>query len=642
MKSIFSKKEALRVRFVFCLMLMACFFLSGVLWKRQVAHGDHYQKNLEKQSIRRVRLSGIRGKIVDRNGFLLADNRPSYCIAIYLEELRQPNRVIVSDRIVQRMRTALAEALNVSRHDIPYSAALIVAKVQRLLNELSARLGLPPEITGEQIYAHVQRRRPLPLLAWKDIDEGMLARWAEQAATIPGIDIYTRPIRIYPAGDATGHVVGYVGARTQIEKESDLENEERPNYYLPEMRGRFGLEKQYNDLLKGEAGGRLVRIDVSGYRYEDLGLERLTRAPKAGLDIALTIDLRIQRLAEKALGARAGAVVVLDPRNGDILALVSSPRFDPNWFIPGISEQRWNHVLNDAATPLFDRAVSGGYAPGSTFKPVVALAGVMNDKIRPDARFECPGYVEVGDMRFHCAHGIRHGMIDLQTALACSCNVYFYKLGLKIGHEYIFHMAHALNFGAKTGTGLEHEGAGLLPGDAWLRKHYGHGWRVGDTVNLSVGQGFLTVTPLQMALMTTVIANGGHLYQPRLVRGMRKPGEMAFSAFPPRKVKEMNWPDDKLDTIRKGMRDVFHADYGTAHMARVPGITMAGKTGTAEYGPKGGKKHRGWIIAYAPYEAPQYAVAMVVDEAVSGGQTVGPLIKELIVGLFSRPETSRG
>lgn len=595
----------LRVRLLLLAILVFLGFLAAFLWRIQVARGQFYSEGLEKQSIRRVRLAALRGRILDRNGLALADNRPSHCLAIYLEELRQPGSW---DRTIDH--------------------------VQEILENLGDTLGLETQLTRKDIWNHIRRRLPLPLLAWKDLDDTALARWAEQAASTPGIDIYTESVRVYPYGETACHALGYVG-RADIQNRVD----EPFHYYLPEMAGRAGLEAAEDDTLRGESGGELVRVDVTGYRRQDPHLAKLRREPVEGRDVQLTLDVRLQKILEEAMGELQGAAVAVDPRNGDVLAIASRPGFDPNEFYPGISSARWRALMEDSGKPLFNRSVAGAYAPGSTFKPVVALAALENEQVLPSVQYTCPGSFQLGGFTWNCAHRRAHGTIGLQYALAVSCNVYFYKMGNQIGYDYIYHMAEALGFGSPSGLGLEHESAGLLPNDRWMRETFGHGWRGGDTINASIGQGALSVTPIQMAMYTAALANGGTLYQPRLVLARIEEDGKSFEKIDPIVRTRLHWHPSFIGLVRKGMRDVVMSDFGTGRIAAVPGLSMAAKTGTAEYGRKEERKYRGWMIAFAPFDDPEIAIAVVVDDAQSGGSAAGPVIRDFMEQAF--PEGRR-
>ncbi|MFH0879270.1 MAG: penicillin-binding transpeptidase domain-containing protein, partial [Lentisphaerota bacterium] len=378
--------------------------------------------------------------------------------------------------------------------------------------------------------------------------------------------------------------------------------------------------------------------DVSGFRYDDLAL----REPKDGRDVKLSIDARIQKLAEEALGGRNGAAVVLDPSCGDVLAMASTPGFDPNQFIPSIPAAEWKVLMDNPAKPMINRAISGAFPPGSIFKPIVALATLQNELAGAQTAFSCPGYFELGRSRFRCWYTPGHGLLNMRQAIQHSCNVYFFRLGLLCGNEPIYHMATAMGLGQKMGISLDAEVTGLVPNDGWKRQTQGDGWRDGDTCNMSIGQGFLTVTPLQMAMATAAIANGGKLYRPRLVLGVQSPDRESFHTIQPEILNTLHWPADAIKLVQGGMFDVVESAEGTGRLAKIPGIHAAGKTGTAEVGRKHEGKKLGWMIAYAPFEKPKYAIALMVEDAVTGGTTAAPIMQRLLMALFKELEPGKG
>ncbi len=578
----FIEREAMRVRLLVVLMLAAFAVLIVALWQVQVRSAPRYRTSLDRQSMRRVRLPGTRGRIFDRHGAVVADNRPSYCIAIYTEELRQPGRW---DRTIER--------------------------VDQAVDQLAAIVGLPREVTRDDIEQHVRRRLPLPFLAWRDVGPAAMARWAESDIAVPGVDIHVEPVRVYPFGEMTTHLVGYV-RRTNPMDEADPEV--LYHYYLPEMGGAEGLERAYDEVLSGRAGGKLIRVDASGYKYDERG----ERESHPGQDVALTVDMRIQKIVTGVLSNQQAAVVVIDPRNGDVLAMASSPAYDAGALR---SREHWAGLTRDTRRPLMNRAIAGRYPPGSVFKPLVAIAGLEYGRIEADTRLPCTGVYHFG-RDFACWRKSGHGELALQKAIEQSCNPFFCQVGVLCGYQRIYHMADSVGFGRRCGIDLPGEDAGLLPDDEWKRRVLKEGWRGGDTCNVSIGQGALLVTPLQMAVFTAALANGGFVYRPRLVRGGQPQGEL---------VKRMAWSAATMAVVRGGMRDVIHAESGTGKRAYLAGVSMAGKTGTAQYG---NDQHHTWMILFAPFEAPRYAVAMVIEDEVSGGITVAPRMRALARGLF--------
>lgn len=591
-------REKTRLLILGLIMFTGLGLLAFAIWFIQLGQGHVYLASQDQQSVRRVRLPTVRGKIVDRNGIYLADNQPDYGICIYLEELRRSDK---------KRQTA--------------------QKAWDLVQQLAQAIGIEPQTTLKEINAHLYNRKPLPMPVWRHIDHKTMARFAEISMRFPAADVVLYPKRIYPCGASAGHIIGYV--RTGATGEDE---EQQYHYYLPDMEGKRGLEKVYNKWLAGSAGGRLVRIDVAGFKHD----ESCIREPVPGGDLRLSIDLRLQRIAEQAIADVCGAVVVIDPNTGDILAMASAPNFNLNLFYPYMSVDSWQTLAGDERKPLFNRAVSGLYAPGSTFKPLIAIAALTQGKAAEDTTFVCDGTFELGGQIFSCHAGEAHGHLGIIKALEVSCNVFFYKLGLQCGYDTIYHMAAAAGFGQKTGLDLDGEAAGFLPSKSWKRQTRGETWCDGDTCNISVGQGALLVTPLQMAVFTAAIANGGRLYRPRLVIGQKRHDQNEFEPVPPVLERDLHWSAPQLSLVKEGMRRVICEPSGTGHLAFLPHVVMAGKTGTAEFGRKGSGQQHGWMILFAPFDNPRYAVAMVIDEAAgSGGSSVGPRLGKMMADIFA-------
>ncbi len=556
-------------------------FLASSLRRVQVAESAAFARDQLRQSVRRVQMPGPRGRIFDRNGLCLADNRPSYCIAYYVEELRQRGPWI---------RTIDAVDADIDR--------------------LAGVLGVPRQLSRASVSNHVLFSLPMPLLAWRDVGQETLARWAEAQESFPGVDVYVQPERAYPQGTLAAHVVGYVRRDRPLPLPG-----ERFHFYLPEMFGTNGVERQYNALLTGHSGGQLIRVDARGYKHAVWEGDPAV----AGRDLYLTLDANVQRALERALKGWRGAGVVLDPRNGEVLALASSPAYDPNDFVPSISAGQWRRLLSDEALPLVNRAIQGRYAPGSTFKPVTAIAALLRPGFDPEETYPCEGVFVLGTMRLRCWNTYGHGPVALRKGIEQSCNSYFCHLGQTVGYEAICEQARLLGLGQKTGLDLPSENAGLLPDAAQKERSGGGRWRPGDTCHLAIGQGQLLTTPLQMAALTAAFANGGTLVRPFLARYERQP----------EKVRELGWPTQALARVREGMRDV--AALGTGRRVQVRGVEVAAKTGTAEYDSGGVRRKNTWVTAFAPFAQPSVAVAIVVENGESGGLTVAPMVREVLV-----------
>lgn len=576
--------------------LLGLLFLAGLallgvrLYEVQIVQSVAFEQRQTRQSVRRVLLPSARGRILDRDGRLLADNRPNYCIALYVEELRRPGRW-----------------------------SNTVNAVDAELDRLSAVLQLPRTCTRSRVAAHIPDCLPLPLIAWEHADDAALARLAESRERFPGVDVLVQPERTYPQGRLAAHVLGFVG-RSDLAETARIEGFQ---LHLPGMTGRGGVERAYDDLLCGLPGGQLIRVDAAGYRYR----EWMGRQPVPGRDVTLTLDLRIQAALEGALADVRGAGVVLDVHTGEVLALASAPTFDPNALSPAPSSELWKSLMEDPGRPLMNRAIAGCYPPGSTFKPFVALAAQIIGHISPATTHTCDGTFWLGNRAIHCAHGESHGTVDLRKAIEVSCNVYFCTLAHDLGYDAIQAVAQQAGFGRRTGLDLPGEAGGLLPTPEWKKAHGGESWSAGDTCNTAIGQGALLVSPLQMAVATAAIANGGLVLRPRIVRGdaPAASGEVTGRA---------EWPVAALDVVRGGMLDVVSGDEGTGHRARVAGVAVAAKTGTAEYRSDAGPRKYGWMIAFAPAEAPRVSVAMVVEEAETGGLTVGPRLQRVLLAIF--------
>ncbi len=590
--------EGPRLLALFAAMFAGLAWVGASLYRVQVVDSGQYADALEAHSMRRVRLPATRGRILDRHGVALADNRPSYCVAIFVEELRRPG-----------------------------AWSNTVDAIDRRIDELAAVIDRPREIARREIAAHIHRRRPLPLLAWSGLDDRGLARLAEHSGGLAGVDIYVQPERVYPLGARAAHVVGYVGkGQPETVSEEHEEPDEAFDFYLPDLVGRQSIEQRYDAHLAGRPGGKLIRVDAVGYKHD----ARTGRLPVPGQDVVLTLDSDLQAVAEDALRRLRGAVVVIDVETGELLVLASAPGFELSDFVPFLPSSLWERLRSDPRHPLLNRATTGIYPPGSIFKPIVALAALDADLLSPSASVHCPGHYEMpGGQRIHCWHRPGHGPMNAREALEQSCNVYFCHVGVQLGYEpRLWEVGMALGLGQRPELEIA-TSAGLWPTDAWKRRRWGDAWRTGDTANLAIGQGFLSVTPLQMAIMTAAIANGGAVLRPRVVLTPEAPGETAV-------VGRVRWRPQSLQTVRQGLYDVVNGPRGTGRLARIAGPRLAGKTGTAEYYERGERRKHAWMVAYAPFESPRYAIAVVVENSDSGGRAAAPIVHRVFSALFGQ------
>jgi penicillin-binding protein 2 len=589
--------------------MMLGFFLciqGGILvflWNIQVVQGHTFRDDISEQSLRRIRHPGARGRIIDRKGIVLADNRPSVGIALYMEELRVPGP---SSRTVDR--------------------------IEEILDDMEIKLELPRTLSRAKIQEHYTRERLLPLVAWDDLTDAQIARWAERIGPQKGVDLLTETVRTYPRNDLLAQTIGYVG------RGGATRNQEETSYdfYLDEMEGKAGLEKVYDSILRGEAGGELIRIDVGMYKHN----VEASKPSIPGKDIQLTIDARVQWLCERILADQTGSIVVLDPRSGELLALATNPRYDLNELSPRISQRVWDKLTQNPRRPLVNRPVREHYPPGSIIKPFVCLAAEVYSGVDPNTVFNCDGryFPAPGARPMHCHNRFGHGPLNMRQALERSCNDYMWQLVEQTGYAPILRIFTELGLGKETGLEVDYEVPGILPTDAWKKKRYNDVLRTGDIANISIGQGFLNVTAVQMAQLTATLANGGKKVPLTLIKGFRGPEEQDYTLSDPRKpAVDMGWKPEAVNAIREGMRDVIMSPRGTAHRtAAIDGLTYAGKTGTAQFGPEGNRRYRSWMIAFAPYDNPRIAAVVLIDNGQGSGIDAAPRIKLLMQALFGR------
>jgi penicillin-binding protein 2 len=596
---------------MFMLFLGAAFTLglaviAAELWRLQVVDVADFKENQRKQHTRSILIPGMRGRILDRSGRVLADSRPSRVIICRPESF--PRRGGVSN---------------------------IAATVDAELDRLSAVLKLPRSkgLTHARIVRHLRESSALPIYAWRDLDDEALARFAERAEEFPGFDEAVRCERIYPFGSLAAHVVGYVG-HDRPEHDADAPS---AHYWEPELKGRSGLEARYDAYLAGATGERHVLVDARGFkpRYDGIENDEVpVRPPANGLDLTLTIDAPLQHALERQLRGVAGAGVVMDPRTGAVLAMASSPAFNPNEFIPVLTEEKYRSLADDPLHPLLNRAIAGTYAPGSTFKPITAIAA-LDAGADPDAPYDCRGAFSLGALRLHCWDRYGHGELALHRAIRESCNTYFCNLGRMVGTNAIVRTAREFGLGAKTGIDLGAEAPGVVPDAEWKLAHGGAPWYPGDTCQMAIGQGMLLVTPLQMAVACSALANGGAVFTPYLrARDAGLP--------PPKPVRRIHAQAQDIERVRIGMRAVAEEGTGKRVLFRYGenrerfrlNTTCAAKTGTAEVGVGEAKRKNAWVIAFAPYDKPTTAVALVVERGESGGLTAGPRVHAILASRF--------
>lgn len=609
--------------------------LAAGLWRVQVLAGSRYVASEQSQSIRLVRVPAVRGKILDRNRQPLAENRPSYDLNVYLDELRPSFVWHYTNVVLPAFRAAQGRRPNRPERDALQQAARLLAYsnlVQRAAGSLGAELPANP---GSFI-RHYQQNLALPLPVARNLSPAQVARFQERSLNVPALDLEIEALRFYPHGRVAAHTLGHL----QRADEADNDPEDLLfRYRLRDWRGATGLEAAFDAALRGRAGVKALRVDSMGYRHEETVLQPV----ESGAQVVLALDLAVQVAAEKALARVApdvrGAAVVLDVQNGDVLALVSQPAFDPNLFLAPIRPDVWSRLNDERQSPQLNRAVNGAYPPGSIFKILVALAGLEAGVMDPAAVHAYEGFFKLGRQLINDLAPA--GDYDFKRAFKRSSNAYFIDHGLRLGPEAIFDMGRRFRLGRRTGIALGSENAGFFPDEAFLRslKSRRTPWNDGATANLSIGQGYLTMTPLQAAVMTAALANGGRLLRPRLVLAVEpsEAGGTAGRVFEPVVEGTVGARPRDLQLVRSAMLADVEEREGTGREANLPGFRVGGKTGTAEI--KRGRQLEDkitWFVSFAPYEAPRYAVVVVIESGSSGGRTSAPVARQIYLALQQR------
>ena len=612
------------------LMVLGFALLIGKLWHLQVISFSKYERFREIQSLRNIREPAIRGKIFDRNGYVLADNRPNYGVVIFLEELRP---------LFQReFAAALEKRGSLSRTQRSQLGAFTrYSVVSNIWFEVTSLVGQPMKLNRRGFERHYEQQRYVPLTIVEDMTGPQVAQFEEQGVHIPAVALSSQSLRYYPNGSLAGHVLGYV-RKADPSKERDAD---KYSYHLPDYNGKKGngIERIYDDVLQGEPGRKSVLINNLMYRQE----EHVLNPPEPGDNLYLTLDARIQQAAEAALldsGADTmGAVVVMDVNNGDVLAMASSPTFDPNEFVGRLSQDRLNELNDPLLKPLFNRAAYGVYAPGSIFKLIVGLAILEDGGIDPEALWYSLGYTWLRGRLIKDTAG--EGEFDFYRAIAKSSNPYFIHHGMEAGKEALIRWGQKFFLGQKTGLLPGQESAGHFPTIADFKK----GWHPGETANLCIGQGAVAVTPLQMAVAMSAIANGGTVYQPRLAARVESQStfeEAAGKIYPEGIVRgHVGASRETIKIIHDAMLVEVESPEGTGNAARVRGLSIGGKTGSAETHKRinGRRIKDTWFASFAPVENPKYAVIVLVVDGMSGGASCAPVARRVYDVLRDLPFT---
>jgi penicillin-binding protein 2 len=612
----------------FRILCLAAFILASLvaigirLWFVQVKLANYYRSRIQGSTEVTVRIPSVRGEIRDRNGVPLATNRPSYEVDFYLPDLVNGYRKQYGQPPIVEFRSKDANGMLHDRKE-----ADIVQIVDKTIIPRLEELKVAEPYNSERLRTHFRNNTLVPFTYREDLDFSTFSKFAEKDLGLPGVQVNVRPVRKYMYNAMAAHLLGYVGTARDINKLPDIRDF---NFYEPDIQGKTNVEFYLDDALRGKPGKRILKKNAKN-RLEG---EKEVIPPTPGANVYLTIDARIQYITERALRAVGrGAAVVVDPNNGQILAMASVPSYDPNTFIPAISAKEWAALKDADADPLTNRAISA-YAPGSTYKIATSLAGLTKGLAK--AVYTCNGGVTYGNTYMRCwiqsEHGGSHGPQTLTEAIKNSCDAFFYQYGNAAGIDAIDAVGKTLGLGEASGIELTNEASGILPSPTWLRTMHNERWSQGTTANSSIGQGYVLATPLQMAMIAATVANGGISYQPSLIHQIQEPD--GSSVRRPEKIrgdlKVMNkLTTDQIEIVRKGMWRVVN-DSGTGARAKVPGVTVAGKTGTAQAWTDGEKDDNAWFIAFAPYDNPKLAIAVIVQGGKAGGEVAAPIAAKII------------
>ncbi len=574
------------------------FILLTRLWYLQVIESATLGELSEINRLRFVPVAASRGAILDRNGKVLVSNTPSFSLAVVPQEVKDS---------------------------------------EALLSALARHLGLDLAELRKRWEKGKGRAKYYPIVIASGIDRDQLEFLEENQLWLPGIDIEMKPIRLYPSGLLASHLFGYLGEISENELQSDQFREYNPGDYV----GKSGMERSWENSLHGMDGGRQIEVDARGRYLRTLSETR----PTVGNSLVLTIDKELQQATEKAFGEQAGAAVVMDVNSGEILAFASNPGFDPALFTGRMPSDVWKSYLEDNRNPLENKALKGQYPPGSTYKIITALAGLEHGLIDERTTVFCNGAYEVGTDTFRCWEKRGHGTVDLKRALRESCDVYFYQLGERLGVDRIAEMARRFGLGAPMGIGLDNEKAGLIPTAEWKEKKFKKKWYRGETLPVSIGQGYTLMTPIQLASMTATVANEGTVYRPHLVKRVVDPDGKVIKEFVPEVMYHPGIKPQSYRLVKEGLLAVVNEQRGTGAAARLFEVKVAGKTGTSQVVKQGVDRKRevqykyrdhALFVAFAPYDKPEVAVAVVIEHGEHGGAAAAPLAGAILRMYFEQ------
>jgi len=576
------------VLFVFAILFFRLIYL-------QIIKGEEYRRLSEKNAVRLKTIKPSRGLMFDRNKRLIVDNRPSFNLKIVREDAGDV------EKTVEKV------------------AKLIQVPFRELMDSI-ARAG------KGAFYKSV--------ILKNDISREQLAIVEAHKFDLPGIHIDIEPTRHYMYKKTAAHLLGYIG---QINRK-ELKTGKYPNLKSGDLIGRYGIEKSFEKYLQGKRGGRQIEVDANGRMIKILR----TIDPVSGLDLNLTLDFDLQETAQKLLENKDGTVVAIDPDNGDVLVMASSPSFDQNDFIGGISIKKWKELMTDPGKPMINKAIQAEYPPASTYKIITSFAALEEKHIDINTTAYCPGFFKYGNRVYRCWKKYGHGELSIIDALAQSCDVFYYQAGEKVGVDALAQYAMGSGLGKKTGIMLENEKTGLIPTSVWKKKRYNESWQGGETLSIAIGQGYNLVTPLQMAVLMAAVGNGGTLYRPRIVKTIEDSHGKIVKKIEPEITGGLPASKETLNIVKNGLLKVVQGARGTARGIRLKNVEIAGKTGTAQvFSIKKGEKIKtedleyslrdhAWFVCYAPAQNPVIALSVMIEHGEHGSSTAAPIAGALI------------
>jgi penicillin-binding protein 2 len=570
------------------LMIIPLLLLVLRLWQVQVRQGAEHLRQTQRQCVRPIWDNPVRGRIFAADGEVLADNDSHYDVVFHLAEMRQPGR---------------------SRR----TTAHVLATAMRL----AALMECENPLTAKQLAQHVRMTPALPLRVFSDLSEQERARLVELMPLIPGVELVARVERRYPYPGVASQILGV--AVWEQARPLELSDLYARSYATNELRGLSGLEAAYDQTLAGSYGMRLVRVDTMGYVHDDLATAQPARN---GYDLHLSIDSRAQRVADRVMQGYSGALVVVEVHSGAVLAMASAPSYDLS-----VTDRKAYALLSvdEENLPLLNRAVNGMYTPGSIVKPLVALGALAHGTLKAEDLYDCGGRYVIGNYPIRCTRRYGHGPLDLFEAITVSCNPFFIHIGLEMGIDALSPLYAAAGVGEKSGFDLAERYGGTLPSRDFAMRQWRRQWLAIDTAFVSIGQGGIEITPLQAAMFTAALANGGKLLRPYLVQRVVSEDGEVLSNTPVMIRHRLPGTAEQLELLQQSMANTVVAENGSARELRDAGLPLAGKTGTAEVGSKANRHHNTWIICYGPLPEPRYALACLIEKGDSGGRTAAPI-----------------